>query len=157
MRRRNLRPVTSEEEPRVSTGPDRALLAASVAFAAAAGLGSAVAIRDELPGEPVGITVPLSVRAGLIAGWGAGVAAPWPMPAAALIAAVRAQRPGTGAAAGAVCAGIGLGCIAGTLVEPVTRRPDTWSALTRLAITANIAASGALVVTGWRHFRAARR
>ena len=43
----------------MDTGPDRALLAASVAFAAAAGLGSAVAIRDELPGEAVG--VPLRV------------------------------------------------------------------------------------------------
>ena len=141
----------------MDTGQDRALLAASVAFAAAAGLGSAAAIRDELPGEPLGITVPLSVPAGLIAGWGAGVAAPWPMPAAALIAAVRAQRAGTSAATGALCAGIGLGCIAGTLVEPVTRRPRTWSALTQLAITANIAASAALVVTGWRHFAAARR
>jgi hypothetical protein len=149
--------VTSEEEPKVSTGPDRALLAASVAFAAAAGLGSVVAIRDELPGEPLGITVPLSVPAGLIAGWGAAVAAPWPMPAAALIAAARAQRAGPSAATGVFCAGIGLGCIVGTLVEPVTRRPGTWSALTRLAITANMAASAALVLTGWRHSRGSRR
>ena len=158
MPERNLRPVTSgEEDLKVDTGPDRALLAASVAFAAAAVLGSAVAIRDELPGEPLGIIVPLSVPAGLIAGWGAAVAAPWPMPAAALIAAAHAQRAGTCAGSGALCAGIGLGCIAGTLVEPVTRRPRTWSPLTRLAITANIAASAALVVTGWRHFAAARR
>jgi F0F1-type ATP synthase membrane subunit c/vacuolar-type H+-ATPase subunit K len=149
--------VTTGEDLRVDTGPDRALLAASVAFAAAAGLGSAVAIRDELPGEPQGITVPLSIPAGLIAGWGAAVAAPWPMPAAALIAAARAQRAGSSAATGALCAGIGLGCIAGTFVEPVTRRPRTWSPLTRLAITANIAASAALVVTGWRHFAGARR
>ena len=156
MQRRNLRPVNSES-PSASAGPDRALLAASAAFAAAAGLGSAVAIRDELPGEPLGITVPLSVPAGLIAGWGAAVAAPWPMPAAALIAAARAQRAGTSAATGALCAAIGLGCIAGTLVEPVTRQPRTWSPLTGLAITANIAASAALVVAGWRHFAAARR
>ena len=141
----------------MDTGQDRALLAASVAFAAAAGLGSAVAIRDELPGEPLGITVPLSVPAGLLAGWGAAVAAPWPMPASALIAAVRAQRTGASAIAGVLCAIIGLGCIAGTLVEPVTRQPGTWSPLTRLAITANIAASAALAVTGWRHFTAARR
>src|SRR5205823_3626807 len=83
----------------------------------------AAAIRDELPGEPLGITVPLSVPAGLLAGWGAAVAAPWPMPASALIAAVRAQRTGASAIAGALCAIIGLGCIAGTLVEPVTRQP----------------------------------
>lgn len=157
MHRRTLKPVTSGRGSWVSTGPDRALLAASVAFAAAAGLGSAVAIRDEIPGEPLGITVPLSVPAGLIAGWGAGIAAPWPMPAAALIAAVRAQRAGASAATGALCAGIGLGCIFGTIIEPVTRRPGAWSPLTRLAITANMAASAALAVTGWRHFGAARR
>ena len=157
MRRRTLKPVTSEGEARVGTGPDRALLAASVVFAAAAGLGSAVAIRDELPGEPLGITVPLSVPAGLAAGWGAGVAAPWPMPVAALIAATRAQRAGASAATGLLCAGIGLGCIAGTLVEPVTRRPGAWSPGTRLAIAANLASSAALVVAGWRHFAAARR
>ena len=150
-------PVTTGEELRVGGSPDRALLAASVAFAAAAGLGSAVAIHDDLPGEPLGITVPLSVPAGLAIGWGAAVAAPWPMPAAALIAAVRAQRPCASAATGALCAGIGLGCIAGTLAEPVTRGPRTWSPLTRLAITANIAASAALVVAGLRHLAVARR
>ena len=153
MQGRNLSPVTSEEETGVSAGQDPGLLAAAVAFAAAAGLGSAVAIRDNLPGEPLGITVPLSVPAG----WGAAVAAPWPMPVAALVAAAHAQRPGTSAATGLVCVGIGVGCVAGTLVEPVTRRPGAWSPLTRLAITANLAASAALVVTGWRHFTAARR
>ena len=47
--------MTSEEEPGGSGGPDRALLAAAAAFAAAAGLGSVVAIRDELPGESRGV------------------------------------------------------------------------------------------------------
>jgi hypothetical protein len=51
----------------MSADPDRALLAASLAFAAAAVAGSAVAIRDELPGQPCGISVPLSVPAGLLA------------------------------------------------------------------------------------------
>ena len=154
---RNLMPVTTGEDCGVDTGPDRALLTASVAFAAAAGLGSAVAVHDQLPGEPLGVTVPLSVPAGLAVGWGAAVAAPWPMPAMALLAAARAQRSGPSAATGALCAGIGLGCIAGTLVEPVTRRPRAWSPLTRLAITVNLAASAALVAAGWRHFAAARR
>jgi hypothetical protein len=76
----------------VRSGPDGALLAASLAFAGAAGLGSAVAVRDQLPGQPFGISVPVSVPAGLLAGWGAGVAAPWPMPAAAVIVAARARR-----------------------------------------------------------------
>ena len=50
----------------MSADPDRALLAASLAFAGAAVVGSAVAIRDELPGQPCGISVPLSVPAGVL-------------------------------------------------------------------------------------------
>lgn len=136
--------------------PDDALLSASLAFAAAAGLGSAVAVRDQLPGRPFGVSVPLSIPAGLLAGWGAGVAAPWPMPAAAVIAAVRARRTASSALAGAVCAGIGLGCIVGTAIEPVSWRPRSWTPWTRWAIIGNVAASAALTVAGWSHFTAAR-
>ena len=93
----------------MTVNPDRALLSASLAFAGAAVLGSAVAIRDQLPGQPLGVSVPLSVPAGLLAGWGAGVAAPWPMPAAAVMAAATARRREPSARPGAVCAGIGLG------------------------------------------------
>ena len=64
--------------------PDGVLLGASFAFAGASVLGSVVAIRDQLPGEPLGVSIPLSVPAGLLAGWGAAVAAPWPMPVAAV-------------------------------------------------------------------------
>ena len=140
----------------MSADPDRALLATSLAFAGAAVLGSAVAIREDLPGQPCGISVPLSVPAGLLAGWGAGVAAPWPMPAAAVIAAARSQRTQPHALTGAVCAGIGIGCVLGTAIEPVTRRPRSWSPATRLAIAVNIATSAALTVTGLRHRAAAK-
>ena len=57
--------------------PDGVLLGASFAFAGASVLGSVVAIRDQLPGEPLGVSIPLSVPAGLLAGWGAAGAAPW--------------------------------------------------------------------------------
>lgn len=140
----------------MSADPDRALLAASLAFAGAAVAGSAVAIRDELPGQPCGISIPLSVRAGLLAGWGAGVAAPWPMPVAAVIAAARSRRTGPSALTGAVCAGIGIGCVLGTAIEPVTFRPRSWSHATKLAIVFNMAASAALIAAGWRHLAAAR-
>ena len=140
----------------MSADPDRALLATSLAFAGAAVLGSAVAIREDLPGQPCGISVPLPVPAGLLVGWGAGVAAPWPMPAAAVIAAARSQRTQPHALTGAVCAGIGIGCVLGTAIEPVTRRPRSWSPATRLAIAVNIAASAALTVTGLRHRAAAK-
>lgn len=138
------------------SGADGALLAASLAFAGAAGLGSAVAVRDQLPGQPFGISVPVSVPAGLLAGWGAGVAAPWPMPAAAVIVAARARRAAPSALAGAICAGIGVGCIVGTAIEPVSWQPRSWTPWTRVAILCNVAASAALAVAGWRHVRAAR-
>ena len=138
------------------SGPGGALLAASLAFAGAAGLGSAVAVRDQLPGQPFGIGVPLSVPAGLLAGWGAGVAAPWPMPVAAILAAARAQRTAASAPAGAICAAIGMGCIVGTLIEPVSWQPRSWTPWTKLAIVCNVAASAALTAAGWRHLIAAR-
>jgi hypothetical protein len=100
----------------MSADPDPALLAAALVFAGAAIAGSAVAIRDGLPGQPCGISVPLTVPAGLLAGWGAGVAAPWPMPVTAVIAAARSQRTRPTALTGAVCAGIGVGCVLQILV-----------------------------------------
>jgi drug/metabolite transporter (DMT)-like permease len=139
------------------TDPDSALLGASLAFAGAAVLGSVVAIRDQLPGEPLGVGIPLSVTAGLLAGWGAAVAAPWPMPAAAVTTAAMARRREPSARPGAVCAAIGLGCIVGTFIEPVTRRPRSWSPATRLAIGANLCASAALAGTGAWHWATARR
>jgi hypothetical protein len=148
--------ATRSSADRVRRNPDRALLGASIAFAAAAVLGSVVAIRDQIPGEPFGLRVPLSVPAGLLAGWGAGVAAPWPMPVAALLAAATARRGHPTVRPGAVCAGIGLGCIVGTLCEPVTRRPGSWSPATGLAIGVNVAAAVALIGTGLRHTAAAR-
>jgi hypothetical protein len=147
---------TGRKKHLMSADPDRALLATSLVFAGAAVVGSAVAIREDLPGQPCGVSVPLSVPAGLLVGWGAGVAAPWPMPAAAVIAAARSQRTRPHALTGAVCAGIGIGCVLGTAIEPVTRRPRSWSAATRLAIAFNIAASAALTMTGLRHRAAAK-
>jgi hypothetical protein len=135
---------------------DDALLGASLAFAGAAVWGSAAAIRDQLPGRPLGITVPLSVPAGLVAGWGAGVAAPWPMPVAAIAAAVAARHRAPSPRPGAVCAMIGAGCIMGTLVEPVTWRPGSWSRATALAIGFNLAASAGLIAAGLRHSATSR-
>jgi hypothetical protein len=140
---------------RVEANTDRALLGASLAFAGATLLGSAVAIRDQLPGEPFGVSVPLSVPVGVLAGWGAGIAAPWPMPVAAVMAAAPAERE-PDAFPGTVCAVIGLGCIFGTLIEPVTRRPRSWSPAAGLAIGLNVAASAALIAAGLHHRATAR-
>ena len=137
--------------------PHGVLLGASLAFAGASVLGSVVAIRDQLPGEPLGVSIPLSVPAGLLAGWGAAVAAPWPMPVAAVTAAAAARRREPGPGPGAVCAAIGLGCIVGTVIEPVTRRPRSWSGATGLAIGVNLAASATLIGAGAWHAATARR
>jgi hypothetical protein len=137
-------------------GPEGALLGASLAFAGAATLGSVVAIRDQLPGEPLGLSVPLSVPAGLLVGWGAAVAAPWPMPVVAVMTAIRIRRQAPSIRPGAVCVAIGLGCIAGTLVEPVTRHPRSWTRATRLAITVNLVMSVALAGAGAWHAGAVR-
>jgi hypothetical protein len=136
--------------------PDPALLAASAAFGGACAFGSAVAARRHIAGEPFGVRVPLSVPTGITVGWGAGVAAPWPMPAAALVAARVSDRDSR--VPGLVCAGLGLACIAGTLVEPVTWRRRCWLPGVRPAIAGNIVTSAALAVAGWRsaHHRPAR-
>jgi len=57
---------------------------------------------------------------------------------------------------GTVCAVIGLGCIFGTLIEPVTRRPRSWSPAAGLAIGLNVAASAALIAAGLHHRATAR-
>src|SRR5271165_2925453 len=105
----------------------RALRAAAVGFACATAFNSAVAIRDELPGEPLGIRVPLTVPMALVVGWGAAVAAPWPMPVAALIAAIRARDPERQGRPALVCTGLGIAGIVGILIEPVTHNPKAWT------------------------------
>jgi hypothetical protein len=130
---------------------DPTLLGGSVAFAAAAAFGSVVSIRHDVPGEPLGLRVDLPVPAGLLVGWGAGVAAPWPMPVAALVAAAKGSRFSPRTAPGWVCGGLGAGCIVGTLVEPVTYKP--WSSMpaVRMAIVINLATSSALAAAGLRY------
>lgn len=134
---------------------DPVLLSAAAAFAVASAFGSAVAIRDDVPGEPLGLTVPLTVPAGILVGWGAGVAAPWPMPVAALAAATSTRRQG-GRARGYLVAGLGIGCIAGTLIEPVTYHRRAWTPSIRTAIGLNLVSSAALVAAGLRHAAAHR-
>lgn len=126
-----------------------------MAYAGTTVFGSCVAVRDDVPGEPFGISIPLSVRSGLLAGWGAGLAPPWFMPGGALFAASRARggRPGPAAAAAA----IGLATIAGHLIEPVTRRPASWTPATAVAISLSLTSSAALAATGFARYRASSR
>jgi hypothetical protein len=134
---------------------DGTLLAAALGFAGAAAYTSAVAIREDLPGAPFGVRAPLSVPAGIALGWGAAVAAPWPMPAAAVLAALR--RPGDGGRSWPtwVCAGVGLAGLVGILIEPNTYRPRSWTPATRRAVIAHTTSSAALAASGLRVLRRA--
>ena len=134
--------------------PDRPLLAAAAAFAAASAYGARVAVREDVPGEPLGVRLPGRVPTHLALGWGAGTSAPWPLPVAGLLLALRPRR---GASPGAACTALGAAVLAGTVVEPVTwgRRPSP-PAVTR-SVALNLAAGAALVLAGRRATRAARR
>lgn len=127
-----------------------ALVAAALAYAGSTAFSSYVALRDDIPGEPFGISPPFSVRRALLVGWGAGIAAPWYMPAGAVFAAYCARdgRPGPPA----VAAAIGCASIAGHLIEPVTRRPGSWTAATTAAITLAVTTTASLAIAGFaRH------
>ena len=102
---RTLKRPHRREGTRMTDGRDRALLAAALGFAGATGYNSVVAIREQLPGEPLGIRIPLSVSTGILVGWGSAVAAPWPMPVVALLAAGRRAGRHGGAGPALVCAG----------------------------------------------------
>ncbi len=141
--------------------PRLALRCAAFGFALATAYNSAVAIREDVPGEPLGIRVPMSVRTGILVGWGSAVAAPWPMPLAGLLAAARAGRtgvygrPATGP--GLVCAGLGLAGIVGILIEPNTYRRQLWTPATRRAALLHLATCTGLAGTGIWQARGARR
>jgi len=134
----------------VSSRSQPALFAAALAYAASTAISSYVAVRDDVPGQPFGITPTFPVRVGVLAGWGAGIAAPWYMPAVALFAAYRAGdgRPGPAAVASA----IGCASIAGHLIEPVTRRPRSWTPSTTAAIALATASATALALAGFARY-----
>jgi len=50
-----------------------------------------------------------------------------------------------------VAVGLGLACIAGTLVEPVTYRGRAWTPAIRRAIAVNLVSSAVLAAAGLRH------
>lgn len=131
---------------------DPLLLGPAALFAAATAYGTAVAATEAGPrGEPLGLQVPGSVRTHLLLGWGAAVAAPWPMP---VIAAVAAARGGPRSAPAArTIAGIGTAALLGILVEPATwgRRPA--SSRAALAVPLHLLGSVAMVWAGTHRLR----
>jgi hypothetical protein len=136
---------------------DRALRAAALGFACATLYNSVVAIRENVPGEPLGIRMPLSVSSGILVGWGSAVAAPWPMPVAALFAAARRTGRDGAARSALVCAGIGVAGIIGILIEPNTYNANSWTPATRRAVIAHVTTSATLAGAAIWNLRQARK
>ena len=132
---------------------ERAALAAAVAYAAAAGYGARVDLREDVPGEPLGIRAPGRVGTHLLIGWGASTSAPWPMPVATVALSL---RPRPGVRTGTAWMALGAATLAGQLVEPVTwgRRPS--SPAVRRSVVLNLLSSAALLLAGRRTVLAAR-
>lgn len=124
------------------------MLAASTLFSVTAAYGAVVGVREDVPGEPLGWRPPGKVSTHEIVGLGSGTMAPWPMPVAAVIAALR-SRPGTTLPA-RVCLGIGSVCLVGTVVEPVTWGRRSTSRATTITTALHLLSGTALVLAGRR-------
>lgn len=127
---------------------DRRLVAAAAAFAVATAYSAVVTMHDPIPAQPLGIRVPGSARRHVAVGLGSALSAPWPMPALAVVAALR-DRPGL-AWPRRTCSTLGWSLLAGTLIEPATwgRRPRSWQAVATVPL--NLLAATALAMAARR-------
>jgi hypothetical protein len=124
----------------------RALVGVALGYGACVAVCSYVAVRDGVPGRPLGIGVPLSVPTSLVAGWGSGVSAPWPMPVIAVVAAWQAHDARRGPAT--VAAVVGVASVTGHLIEPVTWQPSTRTPATTGAIVVGVLSAALLATAG---------
>jgi len=129
----------------------RALRSAAIGFAGATAHNSAVAIRENLPGEPLGIRVPISVKTGILTGWGSSVSAPWPMPVVGLLTVRGLSHGKAGSKPAYVCAALGAAGLVGILIEPNTYRARNWTSRTRRAVQLHVATCAGLVGAGLWH------
>lgn len=127
---------------------DGPAVAAAGLFVGCSALGAAIALRQDIPGEPLGVRVPGSVAVHLACGWGSALSAPAPMQAAALAAAFFA-KPGVLWPARTLT-GLGVAALAGILAEPVTwgRRPRSRAVAAMLPL--ELACAVALIWAGRR-------
>ena len=128
---------------------DRSLLGAATMFAATTAFTHAVSMRQQqLPDEPFGVRFPGPVPVHLALGLGSGVAAPWPMPVGAMVAAVRA-----GTSVGwpeRTCAILGAVVLVGTLAEPAAWGLRPRSAWAKATVPLNLLSGVALFLAGTR-------
>ena len=131
------------------------MLAAATLFAGTAAYGAVVGAREEIAGEPFGWRLPGRVARHQAWGYGSGTMAPWPMPVAAVVAAVKAGPESEMPAR--VCLGIGSVCLTGTVVEPQTWGRRSPSRAATGARTLPLLSGTALVRAGRRAAWAHRR
>ena len=132
---------------------DRGLVAAAATIVGATAFGAFVSVRENIPGEPLGLRLPGSVPVHLRLGLGSGLSAPWPMPVAAAVAAVLSRPGQTGP--GRACAAIGATVLAGAIVEPVTGGCRSRAPLVGVSVALKLISGGALVRAGRRAGRRA--
>ena len=127
---------------------NRGLVAAASGFAGATTFGAFVSVRENIPGEPLGLNLPGRVPVHLRLGLGSGLSAPWPMPVAAMVAALR-SGPGQ-PLPGRVCAAVGAIVLGGTVVEPATWGRRSRAPLVSAAVALNLISGIALMTAGRR-------
>lgn len=126
---------------------DRLLLGPAVLFMTSTVYATAVAATErDLPGEPFGLRIPGRVGTHLALGLGSAIAAPWPMPALAMWAAVRGSPSSAWTAR--ITTIIGIGTLSGILSEPATwgRRPTPPTHRSNVAL--GLAIGAAMVSAG---------
>jgi hypothetical protein len=97
--------------------------AGSVAYTGAFVMGNVLSVRRGYPGEPLGIRTGQPVGRDVALGFGAALAAPWPMLVALWVVLTRARRPGrVGRRSLAGLALLSSLFLAGSAAEPVSHR-----------------------------------
>jgi hypothetical protein len=125
----------------------RALASSALLAAGTTVFTTAVSFRNpDLPDEPFGLRFPGDVRVHLALGLGSGVAAPWPMPLIALVAALKDDGDRVGPAR--ACAAIGATMLLGTVAEPASWGLRPRSTAAKATVVLHLLSGSALFVAG---------
>lgn len=128
------------------------MVGAATLFAATVAASTAVSWRHpECPDEPFGLRFPGRVPVHLAVGLGSGIAAPWPMPVIAMVAAVRAGPDADRAAR--TCATVGAVVLSTLVIEPTSWRLRTTAPEARATFWMHLVSGAVLFWAGTRRLR----
>ena len=131
---------------------DQAMVGAAAFFAATTTVSTAVSLRHpECPDEPFGLRFPGRVPVHLAVGLGSGVAAPWPLAIAAMVAALRAGAGRDWPAK--TCAALGATVLVGTAIEPTSWGLRSSSRSVRATMVLHLLSGATLFLAGTRRLR----